>query len=363
LPDDRVVITRFRLSRLTAVRLQERSISPDAVMRGAGLPPALLQEEKCLLTTEQLFAFWRAIADVSGDPLIGLALGSEDRLERLDLAQLAALSASSLRDALERAARYKQLSCPEDIRLDVGGAESIVTFHWLLAEGLEPWVLTDVCFGWIATLAARGTGGVVRPTRVELKRTAPGIQDQYGLHFGCPVRFGRRANALVFRTADLDRPFVTHNADLLSILAPSLDAELIDRDTSHDARDQVKAVLRRLLAGRRPDLADVARELASTPRTLQRRLRELGVTFHQVREEARRAMASQYLLHSSLELSEVAYLLGYEDANSFFRAFTRWEGVSPGRWRDAKREHRVDASPMYHGRDRTTRSRAVSSNP
>jgi AraC-like DNA-binding protein len=50
-------------------------------------------------------------------------------------------------------------------------------------------------------------------------------------------------------------------------------------------------------------------------------------------EEARRELARHYLLRSSRELNEMAYLLGYEDANSFFRAFHRWEGTSPGQWR------------------------------
>jgi AraC-like DNA-binding protein len=66
---------------------------------------------------------------------------------------------------------------------------------------------------------------------------------------------------------------------------------------------------------------------------LQRRLTEQGVSFQRLLEQARRELARHYLLHSSVELSETAYLLGYEDANSFFRAFQHWEGTSPGQWR------------------------------
>jgi AraC-like DNA-binding protein len=66
---------------------------------------------------------------------------------------------------------------------------------------------------------------------------------------------------------------------------------------------------------------------------LQRRLTEEGITFQRLLEEARRELARHYLLHSSLELNQIAYLLGYEDANSFFRAFHQWEGTSPGQWR------------------------------
>jgi len=68
-------------------------------------------------------------------------------------------------------------------------------------------------------------------------------------------------------------------------------------------------------------------------RTLQRRLTEEGISFQRLLEDARRELARHYLLHSSRELNETAYLLGCEDANSFFRAFHQWEGTSPGQWR------------------------------
>jgi AraC-like DNA-binding protein len=63
---------------------------------------------------------------------------------------------------------------------------------------------------------------------------------------------------------------------------------------------------------------------------LQRRLTQQDVSFQRLLEEARRELAQHYLLHSSLELNETAYLLGYQDADSFFRAFHAWEGTSPG---------------------------------
>jgi AraC-like DNA-binding protein len=76
-------------------------------------------------------------------------------------------------------------------------------------------------------------------------------------------------------------------------------------------------------------LPDVARELRLSTRTLLRRLTAERAKFQQLMEEARRELAQHYLLHSSLELNETAYLLGYEDANSFFPAFHQWEGTSP----------------------------------
>ena len=103
-------------------------------------------------------------------------------------------------------------------------------------------------------------------------------------------------------------PFVTHNGELLAMLAPQLEAELASQRLRQTVPDQVKQTLKRLLAGQRPTIQEVARELNLSARTLQRRLTEAGITFQQVLEEARRELARHYLLQSSLELNETAYL-------------------------------------------------------
>jgi AraC-like DNA-binding protein len=325
---------RFRVSSSLGRRLQDVGVSPSAVLAQAGLPLGLFNEGKILLTTEEFFALYRGISESSGDPAIGLKLGTENRIERYDPICIAALSTRSLRSAIERLSRYKQLTCPEKIDLVERGNECAVRFSWLLAEQGEPDVLVDVCFAWILTIATRGAGRRIRPKRVEVQRPEK-FRRIYEVHFECPVRFKSAKNVLVFSKADMDAPFLTYNAELLAAIAPQLEAELTQQMAERDLREQVKGILKGLIAGQRPGLEDVARELRMSSRTLQRRLGEDGATFQQLTEEARRELAHHYLLHSSLELNETAYLLGYEDANSFFRAFHKWEGTSPGQWKSS----------------------------
>ena len=106
---------------------------------------------------------------------------------------------------------------------------------------------------------------------------------------------------------------------------------------------------------RRPGVQDLARELHLSTRTLQRRLTERDVTVQQLLDEARRELAHHYLLHSSRELNETAYLLGYEDANSFYRAFHHWEGTTPGQWRP----HRNGVKPGNAERESTPSNASV----
>jgi AraC-like DNA-binding protein len=326
---------RFRISSTVLRKLEELNVPPRSLLAHARLPASLLQQAKVQVTTEEMFAFYRAASEVSGDPGIGLKIGTEERAERYDPIAIAALCTRSLRDALQRMARYKQLTCPEKIELIEKTDECAVRFDWLLAQEQEPPALIDICFAWILSIARRGTGAPLHAKRVEFRRL-PEHREMYERYFRCQVKFRAPQNLIVFRKQDVDAPLLTHNAELLALVAPQLEAELSEQLAERSISEQAKGVLKRLLAGQRPGLQHVAAELRLSRRTLQRRLTEEGVNFQQLMKEARHELARHYLLHSSLELNETAYLLGYEDANSFFRAFHSWEGTSPGEWRSSR---------------------------
>ena len=323
---------RFRVSRLLARQLKEHGISEVAVLRRAGLWEGWLRQDKILATTEELFALWRAIEEVSGDPAVGLRLGPNLSADGGTPQTIAALHSESFVDAVQRIARYKKLTCPEEIRLTRAGEKSDIEFVFLFGANTEPAVLVDCCLSWILDIGQRGTGERFYPLSVEVARP-PGHREALEEHFRCRVRFNAGRNAVVLRSGDLERPFITHNPELLELITPQMDAELAAERSRRSVVDEVKAVTKRLLAGRRPRLGDVARNLGMSTRTLQRQLTGRRVTFQQLVQAARQELAHQYLLQSALELNEVTYLLGFDDNNSFFRAFQRWEGLSPYRWR------------------------------
>jgi hypothetical protein len=120
---------RFRVSNALIRRLEDLGVTPEVVLRHAGLPLALFEQERVLVTTDELFALYRGIEQASRDPAFGLKIGSEDRVERYDPIAIAALYARSFRDALQRMARYKQLTCPEAIHVTEQGDECRVHFE------------------------------------------------------------------------------------------------------------------------------------------------------------------------------------------------------------------------------------------
>jgi AraC-like DNA-binding protein len=323
---------RFRITKAWAQRFAEEKIAVPTLLRRAGLPASLFQQEKIYVTTAEIFALWRSVAEMSPDPGFGLKLGTELRFERSHPVSIAGVCSRSFGDALERLARYKQLTCPEEIRVHRKAQETSVEFFFIEAKEAQPDIMVDLGLSWILGVGRRGTDGEITPLRLELTRPVK-HRTLLERHFGCRVHFKADRNALVFRSSDLDRPFLTHNEELLTVIGTHVESELKARNACVNVGEQVKDTLRRSLAGKRPTLQGVAQELGMGTRTLQRRLTDAGITFQQLVEDTRRELARHYLKQSAVELNETAFLLGFEDANSFFRAFQGWEGTSPNEWR------------------------------
>lgn len=332
----------FRVSGRLANKLAEHEISVPAVLRNAGLPLDFFEQTRILATTEQLFELWLAIGVVSRDPLIGIKLGVETRTERFHPMAIAALSTGNLVAAVNHLARYKKLSAPEEIKNELDEREFSVSFRWLLAVDAEPPVLSDYCLAWMLSLARVGTGNEkLMPVRVEYLQPRTSLRT-FERHFGCKVVSGATRNAIVFRAADATATFVTRNSELLDLLAPQFEEQLRQFKTEDTFVELVRRAIQDRLTGHRPSIDAIAQALHMSSRTVQRRLQDSGYSFQRVLDEARHQMARYYLSNSVLELNEAAYLLGFEDPNSFGRAFRAWEGVPPSDWRESHRASSVN---------------------
>lgn len=211
------------------------------------------------------------------------------------------------------------------------GILSVVT-EWPYETEAEPPLSVDASFAMLLELGRRGTAQRISPVAVEYAR--PGhptaMHDQF---FDCPIRFGAERDRLVLKSADLDLPFVGYNPEMLSILTPALTAALVDIEMHASLTEHIKGIFKRRLASGRPDIADVAKELGLSERTLQRRISDEGTTFRALLDDARQELGKALLMDMEVTVEEVAFLLGFDDASSFYRSFKSWEKMSPSRWR------------------------------
>lgn len=325
---------RFRMPTGMFAMLQAAGLDLEAILERSQLPASARREEG-EITTAQFFALWDAVSQVHPDPMLGIRLIRGSRSASSHPVQRATGAARDYRDALLRLARYKRLCVPEDVRIEESGETCRIRFDWLYADRNPPPILTDRVFAFLLELGRQRTGRRIDAASLELSRP---YQDPRGLEeeFGCRVRFGAPQDVLVLHRADLDLPFLSPDTETDRVLLPELERQRQAVEEGDGYAAKVERVLRRRLASGRPDLKEIAYELKTSERTLQRQLSREGRSFQDLVSGTRREMAKSYLADPQVELAEVAFLLGFEDSNSFFRAFRGWENRTPMEWRQGQ---------------------------
>ncbi|MDO9608819.1 MAG: AraC family transcriptional regulator ligand-binding domain-containing protein [Brevundimonas sp.] len=306
-------------------------LSASSLLRQARLPTTLHLTGQAI-TTAQYFALMRALENLADQPALGVEMIQQAETSVHPPSTLAAFYAPDYRGGLERLSRFKRLCTPEILSVHEERGTCTLTVDWLHSKEAEPAVSIDITFATIIELGRRSSGKAVRPIGVEFARSgpkAPGYED----YFKAPVRFGAARDALILDRTDLDLPFVGHNPELLAMLTPTLGRTLQELDAQSTISDQVVMALKLLLPSGRPELPDVARQLGMSERTLQRRILTEGASFRELLLQARRDLWKQLLADEAIHIDEIAYLLGYQDVTSFYRAFRAWEGVTPAQWR------------------------------
>ena len=325
-----------------------RAVDVDTVLRRAQLPRSRFRVARPQGTTAEFFALWRAVEQSGADADLGLRLGGETLSDYNDVAVLAALHSATLGEGLRKLARYKRLVCPEKVWIDVEGGEARLRFEWLLAEDDPPTLVTDLLFGFVLSVAQRGTAKPVRPRRIELTRPRAN-EPMLRRHFRCELRFDAPHDLMVFDEATLALPMVNRDPQLISVLLPGLELAVAKDDRERTLVDDVRSALSETMCGARPAIADVAKSLGMSARTMQRRLGELGTTYQDVLDDVRRRSARRLLANTDLGMGEIAFVLGFEEVNSFVRAFHAWERSTPAKWR-ARASARRDESQKTHAR-------------
>ncbi|MEM8538997.1 MAG: helix-turn-helix domain-containing protein, partial [Pseudomonadota bacterium] len=180
------------------------------------------------------------------------------------------------------------------------------------------------------------TGRAIRPISVSFHHLRSTNLDVFERFFGCPVKFGEPRSALSLKQADLDLPLITQDERLHSILRDVCNRILAERETRPASiTRRVEQYISEHIENGWPSQDSVARNLGMSSRTLARRLAEEGTSFRSVSNVLREDLATSYVRESPLPLTEVAFVLGYNDVSAFSTAFHRWTGQSPSHFRHA----------------------------
>lgn len=307
---------------------KDLGVSPMDVLKYARLPLDLLSRGSPSVTGHEYFRFWAGLEAMLDDrPTFPLELATLSTPESFSPPIFASFCSPDLLTAAKRIARYKPLVGP--LRLNVQTRDDDVTIELaaLPAHGPLPPSLIATELVWWVHVPRLATRERLVPRSVSTTTAIPAAE-AYEDYFGVRLARGTR-NRVTFSAADARKPFLSASDAMWSIFEPDLNRRMRDLDAEATTTDKVRACLTDILASGQYRVGDVATRLAVSPRTLQRNLRREGTTFQRVLDSLRHDLAHAYLERAELTTSQVAFLLGYDDPNSFFRAFRSWTGRTP----------------------------------
>lgn len=335
-------ITRTLLA--TADRL---GVDPDALLVEVGLGRDTIDDPDGRVPVRSHIELFRRAAEQSQRKDFALEVGRAFRPGTLNVVSHAAMNAPNLRAAWSTLVRYWQLVAEgTQLSLSEDGDRAVMAFEVVdpslpfAHEGSESIAAGQVLFArWL-------TQRELLPRCVAFVFSEPDHADAHRDLFGAPIRFGAARTEVHWAGSVLDLPVVAADPSLQALFESRLReaSASLASDAEPSTLGQARDVVLQHLEHGEVSLDFVARQLAISRRSLQRRLSDAGTTFQALLDDSRRASSFRYLSSRDTSVEEVAFLTGFSEPSAFFRAFRRWTGTTPALWRARSRASEVDAS-------------------
>lgn len=320
-------MSRFILDGRYGDLLKCYGISVAEALRKAGLPGDVFSHKTPAMKEEEYFKFMEAVGSLVTDPETPIHIACTDKIEFFSPPIFASYCSKNGRVCLERLSRYKKLIGPMVFQIMNESGRTEVELTTETGENELPQFLVETEFIFLVGIIRKAAREEIRPLSVKMKR--PVHNEAFQKFLGVPATQADM-NSIVFRNEDLEKPFISYNEAMWDYFEPELSRRLAELEVDDSTSARVRSALTELMPGGACGIEDVAAKLGVSKRTLQRRLSGEGTTFQKQLNNTRELLAIHYIRNTDMTTNDIAYLLGYQELNSFLRAFTAWTGTSIG---------------------------------
>jgi AraC-like DNA-binding protein len=323
------------LSRLACAQARAVGIDVTLLMVKAGVTRQQVEDDSVRLTVQGQIRFVELVANALQDDFLGFHLAKSFDLREMGLLYYVAASSESLGDALRRLERYSTIG-NEGVTLQVREGEDLaITFHYVGVGRHSDRHQIESFFTLLVRLSRQLTNRRLLPNRVSLCHRRKGGCPELDTFLGCDVVFGADTDEVAFPGTVKEMPVVDADPYLNKLLIKYAEEARSHREGGGGTfQVGLENAIAPLLPHGKAHAAEIARRLGMSPRTLARRLASDGLTFAGILAELRADLAGRYLADEDLAISQIAWLLGYQEVGAFTHAFKRWTGKTP---REARR--------------------------
>ena len=335
------------MSRITSLFVRkvlgvaDDTIDKDAILQSMGIDPDDSVDPKLMVTAGDYYSFLEKLARIDKDPVsIPLRAGAAMRCDDYGAFGLAFKSATSLLGSYRRAGRYARiLTNVSDYEVEMTADGGLMHLQRSGERRLGLRLSNEATIASITSISREVCSAEFNPLAVYFKHSTPQNTSKHELFFGCPVRFDSDKDAVLVSRDLLETPNRLGDKSISSFLDKHLESEVRELTESDTLDQSVCKQISRSLSEGTPSVADIARHLGMSSRSLQRRLADLNFTYRELVEKSRRTLARRLLRQTDYSLAEVAFMTGFSEQSAFTRAFKRWEGETP-------RSYRIESTPQ-----------------
>jgi AraC-like DNA-binding protein len=318
------------IARLAYARAKQADLPLQSLLSTAGLTTTQIEDRHARLKVKDQIRFLELVADVLHEDLLGFRLAHGFDLREIGLLYYVMASSELLEDALRGAERYSHI-VNDGISIGIHFGKS--TTIGLSYVGIERHSDRHQMVFWLTTImriCRQLTNRRLVPSRLRILHRRLNEQSALETFFGCKVEFGAAVDEIVLPGNVGKFPISSADSYLNELLIENCEEALARRKSRRGSlRPDLENAIAVLLPHGKAHVDEVSRKLGMSQRTLARRLTEEGLTFTQVLDELKVELAKRYLRDADLQISEIAWLLGYREVSALTHACNRWFGKSP----------------------------------
>ncbi|MBB4935372.1 AraC-like DNA-binding protein [Lipingzhangella halophila] len=324
-----------RLVRDVALTL---GVQSEEVARLAGLDDRTLDDDLNRVPMATLGRLWELLAWAAPGAGAGLRVAEAARLGCLSTWDYLVTNGSTLSEAFRESVPYHWVVTDVSEQFEVVDDSGPLTVRYqsMVDENEAAAAIHEYVLAYYLERARQATGQHITPTGVTFAHEAPRRHRSLADAFGTDrIEFGSPANTITFPAADAQAPLPRADTHLATLLRSHADLLLTASRAVPQWHDQFREMLSTAVAQDTVSLDTVAARLATSPRTLQRRLAEHGTNWQDEVDAVRYEQAQRMLRDDGLTVGAIAARLGFTDDRALRKAFQRWSGTSPASFRRA----------------------------
>jgi len=317
------------------VYLESLKVDIDAFLRSLGIEPESVKSPDTRIPIETYLLVQDEAAEYVNDPYFGLHIGEFAEAGSWSIIGYMMMNCKNLGEAFMKSTRYSRI---------VGNlidAKVELKFNKIRSVFFTPPNAPEMsrhCFDTVFSSSVRMmrnfTGVDIHPLEVTFSYPEPASRSEYERIFQCPVLFGQKENSFTIDMGIINTPILMANPSLLDYFEKYAEGVLAEMDRNDEHTRAVMKIILSKLDDESLSINKVAKEMAVSVRTLQKRLEDEGVLFSDLYRDIRQRLAQKYL-RENYTVEQITYLLGFSEPSVFRKAFKKWSGITPREYRES----------------------------